>query len=731
MIDSPRATAAELRALARQSNHRYLLVLAGSSEWARRSAGEIVAEGDDDSGLWVGEGAPAGMEHVPAARATAVLGQERSIAVFDAFSGFNPDAFGAVSGLIRGGGLLLLLVPSLSEWPDYDDPDYARLTVSGRRRDEVAGRFVGRMARILAADPRAVVCSEAGGTGPLPDPDVAGPGGLPSRGEAHADQRAAVEAVVRAGRGRARRPVVLTSDRGRGKSAALGMAAAELLRQGVERVIVTAPRIQAAARVFEHAARLLPGARAGRGAVHWQHGEIVFRPPDHLVHGPDEPARLLLVDEAAAVPAPLLEALLARYPRIAFATTIHGYEGTGRGFAVRFQKVLNARTPEWRSIRLEVPVRWAPGDPLECLAARLLLLDAGAAADDAVGDAAPPLPVERLDRDVLARDGGLLGELFGLLVLAHYRTRPFDLRLMLDAPNVSVYAMRSNGHVVATALVAEEGGFDAATAKGIWAGRMRPQGHLLPETLAAHLGLEEAPGRRFARVVRIAVHPAAQGRGIGSALLEGIARDLAGRVDCLGSSFGATAGLLAFWQRNAFAPVRLSVTRGATSGEHSVLVLRPLNEAGRVLTARARERFVRLFPGQLVDPLNDLEPAMATRLLAGGEVSRETMDWQDWLDLAAFGFGHRLYEMCIVPLRALALAALCRGGSGLDRSGRDVLVVKVLQAREWSAAARTLGLSGRADVVAALRRTVRHLLERLAPPELRTAMAQLREGSRR
>ena len=41
-------------------------------------------------------------------------------------------------------------------------------------------------------------------------------------------------------------------------------------------------------------------------------------------------------------------------------------------------------------------------------------------------------------------------------------------------------------------LVADEGGFDAATAQAIAAGRTRPHGHLLPETLAAHQGLAEA-----------------------------------------------------------------------------------------------------------------------------------------------------------------------------------------------------------------------------------------------
>ncbi|MCG7973391.1 MAG: DUF1726 domain-containing protein, partial [Candidatus Thiodiazotropha taylori] len=36
--------------------------------------------------------------------------------MYNAFSGFDPDAFGAVSGTLTGGGLLLLLTPSLDHW---------------------------------------------------------------------------------------------------------------------------------------------------------------------------------------------------------------------------------------------------------------------------------------------------------------------------------------------------------------------------------------------------------------------------------------------------------------------------------------------------------------------------------------------------------------------------------------------------------------------------------------
>ena len=148
--------------------------------------------------------------------------------------------------------------------------------------------------------------------------------------------------------GHRRRPVVLTSDRGRGKSAAFGIAAAQLIQAGREHILVTGPRMRAAQAVLDHARSLLPRER---------HQAIGFRAPDELLR--DSPhADVLLVDEAAAIPAPLLEGLLKRYSRIAFATTVHGYEGTGRGFAVRFNRSLDRYSNSWKQLTLAAPIRW-------------------------------------------------------------------------------------------------------------------------------------------------------------------------------------------------------------------------------------------------------------------------------------------------------------------------------------------------------------------------------------
>lgn len=73
----------------------------------------------------------------------------------------------------------------------------------------------------------------------------------------------------------------------------------------------------------------------------------------------------LLIDEAAAIPTPLLQRLIAAFPHVLMTTTVQGYEGTGRGFLLKFCTAL----PDCRIHRLDRPLRWASGDPLECCSA--------------------------------------------------------------------------------------------------------------------------------------------------------------------------------------------------------------------------------------------------------------------------------------------------------------------------------------------------------------------------
>lgn len=704
--------------------------MAGERDWCLRQA-EILLEPLRPAAIvWLGDRPLAGIAPLNAAHARQILGKQIDALVVDAWAGFDPDAFGAAIGAVRSGGLILLLAPALAAWPDYADPATDRIAAYPHTRRQITGRYLRRLVRIIRSSADALVLEP---DKPLPElsaPVVARRDPAPSGHEPRTpDQQRAVAAIERCARGHRHRPVVLISDRGRGKSAALGIAAARLLHAGHARIVVTAPSLASAQTVFTQAHCLLPDAHATRGQLSTGGGVLEFMAPDELLRHPRS-ADLLLVDEAAAIPTPVLHALLKRYTRIVFASTVHGYEGNGRGFALRFRRVLDQHTPDWREQWLEAPIRWAAGDPAERFAFHALLLNAAPAPDAALaGAAAGQCRAEALNRDALSADERTLTELFGLLVLAHYRTAPGDLRQLLDAPGLTVWVLRHQGHIAAAALVVDEGGLPPELAQAIWRGARRPRGHLAAQSLAAHAGLTQAPTLRGRRVLRIAVHPACQGRGFGTRLLSGILNNARGSgIDYLAAAFGVTPELIRFWTRLGMRVVRLGNRREASSGSHAAIVLRPLSPAGNRLAQAARERFADRFPSLLNEPLRDLDPELALMLLQQlVDIATPAPSPWDWDDLLAFGFGRRQYADALVALRRLAHYALTdpRLSPALSHFEQLALLARVLQQRDWDELASWLDVPGRRQIVDALRAAVRRLALSSTEPRVRRRAREL------
>jgi tRNA(Met) cytidine acetyltransferase len=677
------------------------MVLAGARDHCVAAATSALrATGLEPGAVWVAEpgSVPTGATCHFGRAARQVLGQDLGAVVLDLFSGIDSDAIGAVLGAVAGGGLVLVLAPPQETWSEFLDPLRSGLAVAPFTERDVGRRFVDRFLTRLCDDDGVTIVAVH-----ERPPDVTAlapaPRSAPSlRASAWTDDQAeAVDALLDMAVAARPRPVVLISDRGRGKSSALGLAAGRVLANDLAvEVVVTAPSKAAAGPVFERSREVF----GERGPVHLS--------PDRLLAEP-RPDSLLLVDEAAALPVPVLTRLLTSHPRIAFATTVHGYEGTGRGFAVRFRRVLDERAKGWRELRLVEPIRWAAGDPVERFASDALLMGALPVPLSEVASATPEsCEVEHIeDRSVLAADERTLSELFGLLVLAHYRTTPADLRRLLDAPNLSVSLLLHAGRVVAAALVAAEGGLDEETVRAIEVGRMRPRGHMLPEVLASHLGRREGATLPGARVVRIAVHPGLQRRGLGTTLLEAVA-DRARGSGCalLGSGFGATLGLLGFWRRAGFRPVRLGVRRGAASGIRSAIVLRPLDERGTPLFRDLAFRFRDQLPHLLTDTFRDLEPDLALDLLASpSPLPPLDLDAEDRADLYACAFGPRIYDVVVGPVWGLVRYALADPELRclLGEPARRLLLLKVLQKRRWSEVVAELGFSGNHEAMRAFR----------------------------
>lgn len=696
-------------------SHRRLLVVSGSYEWCETQANALKSVID---AVWIADHAPDRIVPLPASKTHQLLGQTLSSLVFNAWDGFNPNSFGQISGTLEGGGLLVLICPDLKEWPDYDDPEHKNLVAYPYESTDAGRRFISRAAMLLEDDAYTVVYHEreaiSGVEIELPDstpPESAQVETiLPNK---TLDQQHAVELVLSQFR-RGRRPAVLTADRGRGKSAALGIAAAQLSGLDYEQILITAPDYAAAEEIFLMAHQLLPDYEYSKGLLQKGDHSIRFVAPELALREKGE-GQVLLVDEAAAIPVPMLSQLLTTFPRIAFASTIHGYEGTGQGFSVRFKQVLDSVTPNWKGIHLKQPIRWADNDPLEQLVFNLLLLNAEAVDGEGLlafdeGQIADLSTIEKLNRDQLIEDYDCLGQLFGLLVLAHYRTSPGDLRVLLDSPNLHVWLLKIDNKVAGAILVAEEGPLQEGLVDAIWSGQRRPRGHLLPQTLVAQEGAKAAANLKAGRIMRVAIHPALQRKGLGSSLLNSVINEaeLMG-WDYLGASFAASAELLDYWQHNGFETIRLGSTRDSVSGSHAALVMAAKSEAAKQLQQQLRQRFIEQLNYRLSDDLTDLEPPVVCGLLQHAAYFLPTLTAHDQSDLIAFCQHNRSYESCAYAIHKLLLAFLDQIDDRtlqvfLHNEDFVLLIERNLQQKTW--AALELRGQGRKQLMRQLREVV-------------------------
>ncbi len=702
------------RAAALNTNQRRLVVLSGEQHWSASIVDTLLSRYEVKCPAWITGHSEVDTIKIDHQQAKRLLGQEIDLLVFDAWSGFEPNVFAAVTGSLVGGGLLVLLVPSLGSWSSYADPDYQRMLTFPFLAEHIEGRFLAHITQSLQRAEKALILEQGK---PLP----ALPKAEPRFAQLIAtddhcftrDQSLAVAAIVRVSTGHAKRPLVITSDRGRGKSSALGIACARLMAEDGKTLIVTASRIDAVRPVFEHAKRLLGEKAVLSGGDHskisFGHSSLQFVAADELRRHHFD-ADLLLVDEAASIPAAILEDFLNSYSRIVYATTVHGYEGSGRGFDVRFKSTLDAIRPQWKSLNLQQPIRWQQHDPVENWLFDAMLLKAVAIDSEHVeGCEAELCVIEKVDKDELLGDRFSLAQLFGLLVMAHYQTTPNDLRALLDAPNIVVWVSRYKGRVVAAALVSLEGGFTGEILESIWEGKRRPRGHLLPQTLSAHEGLRLSPALSYRRIMRIAVHPAGQRKQLGSHLVRAVINDARNEnCDFVGSSFAATTDVLAFWQSLQCVPVRMGVRRDTSSGCYSAIVLSALSAEADQLLYIARQRFNQQFPWHLSRRYRPLEPKLVVELLAdsGGDFS--DLSQQDWLDVAAFSQGFRQYEMCCHSLwRVVRLALSEKVGLGLLSAEQiDVLVMRVLQGLDEKDVISRLNYVGKKQLETELRAAV-------------------------
>ncbi len=688
---------------------RRLVLIEGEHQAALAQAEQILSELAPAGGLWAGVDADRPHPALTTVAPTAGrrwLGTETPLLVWDGWQGNPPDSLAAFAGTLRAGGLWFWLMPPLDTWSRFPDPDYHRMGLDQQGHHP----FLSRLAGVIGQDQGVIriIAGESMVLPRVPVPDNRGHFEVAGTDE----QAGAIAAVIRVGQGRRRRPLVITADRGRGKSAALGIAAVRLLQDNRRRVAVVSPDRKSVDALFRHAAAEAGLSDEGIAQLEPAPGAwLSWYPVDELLASRPE-AELVIVDEAAALPAPQLREILLGWPRVVFASTVHGYEGSGRGFNLRFRAVLDRETPRWQAMTLSTPIRWASSDPLEPLVNRLFLLDAEAVPEVSAG------PVELEQWRPGEADEDELAQAFGLLVDAHYRTSPGDLRQWLDDPAAVSWLARSGDRVVGVLWATVEGGLDPDLARRVALGERRLRGHLLPQSLANHGGDAEAATLRILRVVRVAVHDQCRRQGIGHDLLKHATATASSLgLDAIGTSFGAAEDLLAFWQAGKFATVRLGVTREASSGEYGIQMVTGLNSEGQALQSRLASRFAAHWPVLL--PV--IWPHLASDVVLAVSAdlpSPEPVSNQDRWEISAFAQGNRGFELTLPVLKKVSLQkeAVARlralAGEGPEQAERLALWVRaVLQNHTWADLQRGGLCLGKRDGQNRLRALTTELME--------------------
>ncbi|MDD2155675.1 GNAT family N-acetyltransferase [Glaesserella parasuis] len=537
---------------------------------------------------------------LPFSNAKTLLGQEFPYAVYDmrASSGvcLNLDALAIVAGTIQEGGTLYLVCPEWDNLEQQVDFDALRWNAQQPIATPNFFRYFKTLVNEILPPFTGEVPCEAGGRGEIV---------FTQDQQNIFDNLPLDPADIH----------LILAPRGRGKSTLSGKLAEKLSQQYA--VSITAR---------SHSA--LPNFWKGI-----ESDKVKFFAPDRLIQMIEQknisPNQWLFVDEAASLPLPMLQQFCAYFDKVVLTTTTQNYEGTGRGFCLKFLPTLSRSTKQWT---LSQPLRWGENDPLEAFVNQLLLLEYQI----------PPSPP-------FSKGGSYLDKLinfYHLLAQAHYKTTPTDLRRLFDAPDQRYFYLEEQEKLIAGCWAVNEGGLDDKLTQAIWRGERRPQGNLVAQYLCFQGNLPDACRLKSVRISRIAVQPEYQKQGYGKRLVSQIISQMPPLVDFVSVSFGLTPELLYFWQSCGFSLVQITPAPEASSGYHSAMMIYPLSEQGKTFAQQAKQQFERDFP---LLPFADRFQHIAISTSLNSLI----LDHNDERNLQGFIYAQRTLTACYVSLKRL------------------------------------------------------------------------------
>ncbi|KAL1506351.1 hypothetical protein ABEB36_005734 [Hypothenemus hampei] len=381
-----------------------------------------------------------------------------------------------------------------------------------------------------------------------------------------------------------RSTVSLTAARGRGKSATLGLAVSAAVAFGYSNIYVTSPSPENLKTFFEF---VFKGFDALEYKEEIDYGLAVSGNPDfneavirviifrkyrqiiQYIHPTDadklSQADLLVIDEAAAIPLPHVKAMLGSCI-VFLASTINGYEGTGRSLSLKLLQELRTQTVPMGSntvavnkkesaaatgralheLTLDEPLRYKSGDDVEIWLTKLLCLDSTSVTPISSGFPAPDVcDLYYINRDTLfsyhKASEDFLQRLVALYVASHYKNSPNDLQMMADAPAHHLFCLlgpvdpnsKTLPEVLVFIQICLEGEIFSVNDMEDFRRRTQASGDLIPWTVGLQYVDTDFPKLAGARIMRIATHPNYQGMGYGSKALQLLKQYYEVKIPCL------------------------------------------------------------------------------------------------------------------------------------------------------------------------------------------------------
>lgn len=532
-----------------------------------------------------------------------ILGNTYGMCILQDFEAITPNILARTIETVEGGGIVVLLLKSMTSLKQlYTMTMDIHARYRTEAHDDVVARFnerfilsLGSCENILVVDDELNVLPISGAKNvkalpPKTDEDELTPhaqelleikesledvqpaGSLVKIAKTVDQAKAILSFIDAIAEKTLKNTVTLTAGRGRGKSAALGVSIAAAVASGYSNIFITSPSPENLKTLFEFIFKgfdalgydehldydIIQSTNPAfnkaivRVNIFKSHRQTIqyIQPGDAHVLGQ---AELVVIDEAAAIPLPLVKKLMGPY-LVFMASTINGYEGTGRSLSLKLIQQLrdqqagkkskddtNADTGavggrSLKEVTLDEPIRYAPGDPVEKWLNKLLCLDATIATGARFSTKGCPHPSQcnlfYINRDTLFSfhpvSEAFLHKVMALYVASHYKNSPNDLQLLSDAPAHQLYVLlppideKDNKlpEPLCVVQLALEGEISKASVRNSLSRGHRAGGDLIPWLVSQQFQDEEFAGLSGARVVRIATNPEYMSMGYGARALE-------------------------------------------------------------------------------------------------------------------------------------------------------------------------------------------------------------------